>query len=102
MTVLEVLIKARARIDKPCKWCAYWSSSDDGRRLGANGVVWWAVGDWNPHKFLKPSSLAAQALHALAEASGINPQWRDSERVTYLDTHKEVMAMFDKAISKLA
>lgn len=94
MTLLEVLIKARKRIDKPSKWCSYWSASEDGRRLGADGAVWWACdGD---------KALERQAMHALAEAGGLNHLWDDNSRVTYLGTHREVMAMFDKAIEVLS
>ncbi len=90
LTVLDVLKQARALIDKPCKWCSYWSYSDDERHLGADGAVWEVAGFG--------TELAKQALHALAKHSGINPQWSDQHRVSYVGRHKEVMAMFDKAI----
>ncbi len=92
MTVLELLIKARQRIDKPQKWCSYWCQSDDGRRLGTDGVVWWAAGD--------DKELAEQAFHILAQHSGACPTWPELERVIYLDRHKDVMDMFDKAIEE--
>lgn len=90
MTLEDVLRKARAKIDKPQKWCAYWSESDDGKRFGVDGAVW-KVAQFG-------TELSKQAMHILAENSGINSQWDDNSRVTYLGTHKEVMAMFDKAI----
>ena len=90
--VEAILIKARSLIDKPQKWCAYWFESDDGRRLGADGAVWRVAG-FNTDE-------SRQAIHALAEQSGSNPIWDDPSRVIYLGTHKEVMAMFDKAISE--
>ena len=91
--VLEVLVKARARIDKPQKWCAYWFCSEDYKRLGADGAVWECADPAGP--------LAKAACHALASHSGMNELWGDWERVTYVVTHKAVMAMFDGAIQEL-
>lgn len=45
MLVIDVLRKARARIDKPSKWISYWSKSNDGKRLGADGAIWWVIVD---------------------------------------------------------
>jgi len=92
MNVKEVLIKARARIDKPQKWISYWWCSDDGKRLGVDGAIWWASeGD---------KELRREAYHILAEYSTVG-LWSDFERATYQRTHAEVMEMFDKAIESL-
>lgn len=90
MELKELLIKVRARIDKPQKWISFWSQSDDGRRLGIDGAVW-AVA--NGDKMLE-----TEAFKVLAQYSGINALWGDHHRVTYLCKHTEVMAMLDKAI----
>jgi len=92
MKLSEVLIKARAKIDKPQKWCAYWWCSENERRLGADGAIWAIAGHG--------TRLAESALHYLAESSGINRQWDDNDRVNNVCLHREVMIMFDKAIEK--
>lgn len=91
--ILDVLLRAKARIDKPSKWISYWSQSDDGKKLGADGAIWEVAG-FN-------TELSKKVIHILAEASGINPLWDDNSRITYLCRHHEVMAMFDKAIESL-
>ena len=89
MTLLELLIKVRARIDKPQKWCSYWWQSEDGRRLGIDG----AIGLLNTDE--------RDAYDVLAKHSGINAKWNSYDRVVHVDTHKGVMAMLDKAIVEL-
>ena len=93
MKVIDVLIKARDRIDKPWKWISYWSVSDDGRRFGADGVIRRATDD---------DELRQEAIQVLAEFSGINPMWDALDRVVNVDKHRAVMAMFDKAIRSLS
>ena len=91
--LLKLLQDARQHIDKAQKWCAYWWESDDGRRLGTDGAVWHFGGHG--------TALSEAAFAILAKYSGINPMWKDQERITYLVTHKEVMTMFDNAIEEL-
>ena len=90
MTVKELLIQARKRIDKPQKWISWWSQSDDGRRLGIDGAIWRTSGG--------DEALEKGAFRILAEYSGINPRWSDYDRVVYLCKHSEVMEMLNKAI----
>ena len=93
MNILEVLEKARAKIDKPQKWCAYWSQSDDSHRLGVDGAVWATAG----HK----TEESEAAFRLLAEHSGVNDMWKPYDRVVYVSLHKAVMKMFDRAIEEL-
>jgi len=93
MLVIDVLRKARDKIDKPSKWCMYWWESMDGKRLGTDGAIWWAAGG--------DKDLEKQAFRALAEVSGINPMWSDYDRVCFIYKHREVMSMFDKAIEAI-
>jgi hypothetical protein len=94
-----VLRRARQRIDHPGKWISYWSISNDGKRLCASH----AVLDVQGERFDEMSDLTARAIHALAEESGINPLWKDYERVAYANgqgPHRRIMAMYDRAIEK--
>jgi len=101
MSIVDILRRAKQRINKPQKWISYWSVSDDGKRLCAAHAVGWAAGcDDSLSEF---SSDALAALKALAAESGINPLWTDYERVAYLNggRHRDVMAAFDRAIQRL-
>mgnify|MGYP001583025543 FL=1 len=95
MTPKEILIQARARIDKPQKWLSYWSVSKDGKRVcAAHALRYGLLDEWEPEYL--------DALHRLAEASwGLNEHWSDYDRVAYVNggTHRDVMAMYDRAIA---
>lgn len=101
MTIHEILLKAKERISKPSRWCKHWSISDDGRRICAATAIGWAAGCQGP--LSRYSVEALTALSALAGVSGVNSQWSDYDRVAYRngESHKAVMAMFDRAIEQL-
>lgn len=103
MNILNALIKARNKIDKPSKWISYWCISDDGKRYGADGALWWAI---TGYTYLAPlratkrqQKLYSDCMTILANQTNINPMWKAEDRVCYLGKHKEVMDMFDKAIT---
>jgi len=89
--LINLLHKVRGRVDKPSKWVSYWWQSEDGKRLGIDGAIWWASeGD---------EELAKQAFEILASHSGENDMWLPYDRVCRLGTHKEMLAMLDQAIA---
>jgi hypothetical protein len=102
--VLNILLKAKERINKPCKWCSYWWESEDCKRLGTDGAIWWAISPNLPkYKFNEYQTLLCNTtFDLLAEFSGINRRWESCDRITYLCKHKDVMIMFDNAINKMS
>lgn len=94
MTVKEVLIAAKASIDKPQKWCKH--DYQIGNRMCAVGAVRSAqYGD--PQRAPGSRSAAHRALKKLAEAVHGRSVWQfnDSSKTR----HADVMAAFDRAIA---
>lgn len=88
-----ILTQIRTKIDKPSKWCAYWSESDNGKRLGVDGAIWVIAG----YKTVE----ANEIFRILAEVSPFtNNQWSDFDRVAWVGPHAAVIKMIDAAIAK--
>lgn len=82
MTPREILIAAKARIDKPSKWTRLESKSANGRRVCAAQAIW-----------LKGAEDYGRVTECFRLAVGISViEYNDSH------THAEVMAAFDRAI----
>ena len=102
MDAVEVLTKAKARIDKPQKWVSYWSVSNDGKRVCALIAIREAAG-MNAIANLSglDNTTTHEPLRLLAEETGLNPRWSAIDRITYFNDsskHRDLMAAFDRAI----
>lgn len=99
-TTLQVLMEARALIEKPENWCKYDSAIDeDGVPCGPSyyaAAKWCVMGA--VRKFSESEDQIIIAARIFSNVVGYSPvgDWNDApER-----THAEVLAAFDKAIEE--
>lgn len=101
MNTKELLIAARARIEKPERWTQMSLARDAKRRsvkpLDADAVCWCSLGAiYSQCPQSKSLSLAIRALgSAMSNNESFIADYNDSH------THAEVLAAFDQAIASL-
>lgn len=92
-TVLDILVAARALIEKPENWLARcpspYEENTEGKRCASRAI--WTLGERGN---AATQAAASDAYKALAAVMGVErvPEWNDTH------THAEVLAAFDRAI----